>query len=290
MTHDRLSRTVAIDRHSVPTFFYGTAWKEGETERLTSQALSAGFRAIDTANQRRHYVEAGVGAAVAGAVARGTVTRAELFLQTKFTHVGGQDDRLPYDRRADPRSQVMQSFASSLEHLGTDYVDSYVLHGPTTRRGLAAEDREVWQAMTELHREGRTRLLGVSNVGLDQLELLCEVAGTAPAFVQNRCYASTGWDREIRRFCRSHAIRYQAFSLLTANGPALRDQRVVRPSRRIGATPEQVVFRFALDVGMLPLTGTSSAKHAAEDLRVYELPPLTDDEIDALDGFGAPSA
>lgn len=290
MAHDRLSRTVEIGRRSVPTFFYGTAWKEGETERLTSQALGVGFRAVDTANQRRHYVEAGVGAAVAAAVALGTVTRAELFLQTKFTHVDGQDERLPYDRDAEPQHQVMQSFASSLEHLGTDYVDSYVLHGPTTRRGLAAVDREVWQAMTALHQAGQARLLGVSNVGLDQLEALCAFAGTAPAFVQNRCYASTGWDRAIRRFCARHSIRYQAFSLLTANGTALRDARVVRVSRRLGATPEQVVFRFALDVGMLPLTGTSSEKHAAQDLGVYDLPPLTDAEIEALDAFGAPSA
>lgn len=183
----------------------------------------------------------------------------------------------------------MQSFASSLEHLGTDYVDSYVLHGPTTRRGLAAADRDVWQAMTELERAGRVRFLGVSNVGLDQLEALCELAGTAPAFVQNRCYASRGWDREIRRFSARHSIRYQAFSLLTANGAALRDPRVVRPARRIGATPEQVVFRFALDVGMLPLTGTSSEKHAVADLGVYDLPPLNDAEIEAIDGLGTPS-
>src|SRR5919106_6346039 len=114
---------------TVPRFIYGTAWKENETERLTRLALEAGYRGIDTANQRRHYFEAGVGAAVARAIADGLLQRADLFLQTKFTYVDGQDHRLPYDPNADIATQVRQSFASSLEHLQVDSIDSYVLHG-----------------------------------------------------------------------------------------------------------------------------------------------------------------
>ncbi|MEA3136298.1 MAG: hypothetical protein QOC71_579, partial [Thermoplasmata archaeon] len=107
---------------------YGTAWKEDATERLVGLALEAGFRGIDTANQRKHYHEAGVGAALRTAFADGVVARDELFLQTKFTHLGGQDHRLPYDPRAPVAKQVEQSFAKSLEHLGIDRLDSYVLH------------------------------------------------------------------------------------------------------------------------------------------------------------------
>jgi len=124
----------------IPTFIYGTAWKEERTSALTWLALRAGFRGIDTANQRKHYFEAGVGAALKDAVLAGEVSRAELFLQSKFTFLAGQDERLPYDRQARIADQVAQSFASSLVHLGTDYLDSYVLHGPSSRRGLQAAD------------------------------------------------------------------------------------------------------------------------------------------------------
>src|SRR5713101_6345162 len=122
------SRTLAIEGIHVPRFLYGTAWKEERTQRLTELALQQGFRGIDTANQRRHYHEAAVGQAVAAAIASGQVAREELFLQTKFTFRRGQDDRLPYDPDAPIAVQVAQSFASSLEHLGTPVIDSYVLH------------------------------------------------------------------------------------------------------------------------------------------------------------------
>lgn len=266
----------------LPRFMYGTAWKEERTERLTRLALEAGFRAIDTANQRKHYFEAGVGAAVGAAVAQGLVTRAELFLQTKFTFRDGQDHRLPYDARAGVEAQVAQSFESSLEHLGTDYVDSYVLHGPSVGRGLAAADRSAWHAMEELQRSGRTRYLGVSNVTLEQLELLLGVATVPPAFVQNRCYARTGWDRDVRALCRSHGIVYQGFSLLTANARELSRPALARVAARARCSPAQIVFRMAVGLGMLPLTGTSSAEHMRQDLAALEL-ALGPDELSVLE-------
>src|SRR5947207_12443995 len=110
----------------IPDFLYGTAWKEDRTTALTELALRTGFRGIDTANQRRHYFEAGVGQGLAAAYRAGMVERADLFLQTKFTSQPGQDHRLPYDPSADLATQVAQSLASSLEHLSTDPVDSYV--------------------------------------------------------------------------------------------------------------------------------------------------------------------
>src|SRR5262249_8771482 len=160
---------------------------------------------IDTANQRKHYVESGVGAALAGA----GVARGDLFLQTKFTYARGQDHRLPYHRGAKIGVQVRQSFESSLEHLGVDYLDSYAVHGPWSNDGWSAQDREAWSAMEELQRERRVTLLGVSNVSLEQLAMLCDEAKVAPAFVQNRCYARFGWDREVREFARPRGILYQ---------------------------------------------------------------------------------
>ena len=102
---------------SIPAFLYGTAWKEDRTATLTERALRAGFRGIDTANQRKHYFEAAVGEAVVAAINEGLVTRQEVFLQTKFTYQRGQDHRLPYDPQASLAAQVSQSLASSLEHL-----------------------------------------------------------------------------------------------------------------------------------------------------------------------------
>lgn len=245
---------------------YGTAWKEDDTRRLVGLALDAGFRAIDTANQRKHYHEVGVGEALAEAASSGIVRREDVFLQTKFTHLGGQDHRLPYDARARVATQVRQSFARSLEHLRTTTIDSYVLHGPSLRQGLAPEDLEAWHAMEEIHASGAIGCLGVSNVSRAQLELLLREARTPPAVVQNRCYASAGWDREIRALCRERGIVYQGFSLLTANRRELAHPDLQALAKRLELTPAQVVFQFALAVGMMPLTGTTDPKHMADDL------------------------
>jgi diketogulonate reductase-like aldo/keto reductase len=278
------SRQLEVAGVRAPSFLYGTAWKEDATERLTRLALEAGFRGIDTANQRRHYHEAGVGAGIAGALAARLVTRAELFIQTKFTSRGGQDHRLPYDPEADDATQVRQSFARSLEHLRVDSIDSYVLHGPSRRVGLAPSDLAVWGAMEELHAAGKARLIGVSNVGRDQLELLCARATTPPAFVQNRCFARTGWDREIRAFCRERGIVYQGFSLLTANLDELRTPAFAALVRRVGRSPAQVVFNFALAVGMQPLTGTTDPDHMREDLGAYDF-ELSREDVGALENI-----
>ena len=250
----------------LPTFLYGTAWKGDDTSHLVKHALEAGFRAIDTANQRKHYFEAGVGEALKEAFAQGLVRRRDLFLQTKFTFAHSQDHRLPYDRQAAPALQLRQSFESSLEHLGIESLDSYILHGPSQGEGLAPADVEVWHAMEEILAEGGTRFIGVSNISLEQLEQLCGHARTPPAFVQNRCFASTGWDRAIRGFCRRNGIVYQGFSLLTANLRELMSDGFRSLVQRVGGTIPQVVFRFARMLGMLPLTGTTDPAHMREDL------------------------
>lgn len=268
----------------MPDFLYGTAWKEDRTPALTELALRMGFRGIDTANQRRHYFEAGVGQGLAAAYRAGVVTRADLFLQTKFTDRHGQDHRLPYDPGADLAAQVAQSMASSLEHLGADHVDSYVLHGPASGSGWTDDDAEVWAAMAKERDAGRTRLLGVSNVSLRHLEQMTAAGAEAPAFVQNRCFARLGWDREVRAFCRDRGIVYQGFSLLTANPEVLRHPLVAGIAARAEATTAQVVFRFARAVGMLPLTGTSDAGHMTQDLASRDL-ALSADEVRAIESL-----
>lgn len=268
----------------VPDFLYGTAWKEDRTASLTERAIRAGFRGIDTANQRRHYYEAGVGEALAAVYRAGVVTRADLFLQTKYTYQRGQDHRLPYDPEATLAVQVTQSLASSLEHLGSDHVDSYVLHGPSSSYDWTEADGEVWEAMCQERAAGRTRLLGVSNVCLQQLEQMTAAHPEAPAFVQNRCFARMGWDRDVRLFCRERKIIYQGFSLLTANIEVLRHPLVTGLAARASATPAQVVFSFARAVGMLPLTGTSKVEHMQQDLASREL-TLSPEQVDAIESL-----
>ena len=282
-------RILSIEGVKVPRFLYGTAWKEDETQRLTELALRQGFRGIDTANQRRHYHEVAVGRALAASIASGLVTRDNLFLQTKFTFQRGQDQRLPYDPNAPIATQVEQSFASSLEHLGVAVIDSFVLHGPTQRAGLASADWEAWRAMEAIHDSGKARLLGVSNVSLDQVQQLCAKARVRPRFVQNRCFAVQGWDRRVRQFCSANGLVYQGFSLLTANREVLVHPDLVRIAKRHGRTVSQVVFRFAFDVGMMALTGTSDAGHMREDLEAFafRLEPEEVERVKSLFGDGA---
>jgi diketogulonate reductase-like aldo/keto reductase len=269
---------------TIPDFLYGTAWKEDRTAALTELALRNGFRAIDTANQRRHYNEAGVGEALTAAYHAGFVTRDDLFLQTKFTYQRGQDHRLPYDPAAALTVQVAQSMASSLDHLSTDHVDSYVLHGPSSNYDWTEDDAEVWEAMLKKRDAGRTRLLGVSNVSLSHLQQMAKARIELPKFVQNRCYARLGWDRAVRQFCVEYKIIYQGFSLLTANQEVLHDPRIARIAAAAKATSAQIIFAFARAIGMLPLTGTSNAEHMQQDLgsRSLTLNPQAVNEIENL--------
>jgi len=276
---------LSIDGVRVPRFLYGTAWKEDQTQRLVELALERGFRGIDTANQRKHYFEAAVGKAISGAIAMGQVVRSDLFLQTKFTFSPGQDHRLPYDPTAAIAVQVEQSFAISLEHLGVETIDSYVLHGPTQRFGLGAEDWEAWRAMEAIHDRGGTRLLGVSNVTLEQLQRLYQDARVRPRFVQNRCFAVQGWDHGVRQFCTANGIAYQGFSLLTANRHVLADAALQKIAQRHGRAVTQIIFRFALDAGMIPLTGTTDAGHMRADLDVFGF-QLSADEVKLIENMG----
>ena len=265
----------------IPTFMYGTAWKKEATKELVQLAVASGFTAIDTANQLIHYEEALVGGALQALEKQG-IKRGTLFLQTKFTSVDGQDHRTPYDASADLTTQVRQSFDRSLTHLCTEYVDSYVLHAPFQRRGLGEADWEVWAAMEGLYQSGKTKMIGISNVTAGQLTQLCEQANHKPMVVQNRCFAALGWDKEVREICQAHGIIYQGFSLLTANRAVLADPEIRAIAQRLGAGSAQIIFRFAMQIGMLPLTGTTSQRHMKEDLQAEQF-ALSTEEIQRIE-------
>ncbi|HVV68226.1 MAG TPA: aldo/keto reductase [Gammaproteobacteria bacterium] len=257
---------------------YGTAWKGAKTTGLVKQAVAAGFFAIDTANQPKHYSESLVGEALLQLQATG-VHRQQLFLQTKFTPVDGHDENIPYNPSEDYTTQVLTSFHSSLKHLHTDYLDSYLLHGPYVAVGLSDADWQVWQAIESLYDSGQAKLIGVSNVNIKQLELLTNHARIKPMVVQNRCFASYGWDKQVREFCCANDIIYQGFSLLTANLPVLESAAVSNLANHYNKTPAQVIFRFAQQLGILPLTGTTDLQHMREDLHLDNFTLTEEDKM-----------
>ena len=189
---------------------------------------------------------------------------------------------MPYDPVAPVVRQVEQSFDSSMSHLGVDIVDSYLLHAPSLPQGLAAADIEAWRAMETLHDAGRVRFLGVSNFAPDQLVSLLRAARVRPTFVQNRCYASRGWDSNVRAICIHEGMIYQGFSLLTANEQVVRSSLVHDIARRYQRTPAQVILRFALQLEIIALTGATNPQHMADDLAVYEF-TLTSAEVNAIE-------
>jgi diketogulonate reductase-like aldo/keto reductase len=252
----------------VPRLIYGTAWKKERTAEWVERALVAGVRGIDTACQPKHYDEPGVGRGVAAALARG-IARDQLYLQTKFTPIGGQDPRrVPYDVKASLPEQVRQSCQVSLANLQTSYLDCLVVHSP-----LSPFERtlQVWREFEALVERGVVRELGISNCyDLAQLEALHESARVKPLVVQNRFYAETGYDRGIRAFCRAQGLLYQSFWTLTANPQFLARANVRALAQRYGVTPAQLFLRGLTQIGIVPLTGTTSAQHLAEDLAIFD--------------------
>ena len=265
----------------VPMILYGTAWKKSDTAGLVRAAIRLGFRGIDSACQPKHYHEPGAGAGAA--CLHGSLAREDLYLQTKFTPVSGQDPaRIPYDPKAPLPDQVRQSFAVSLRNLQTDYLDGLLLHAPFPS---ARQTLEVWGAMEALVDIRGVRQLGISNCyQLGQLEALYDSARIKPAVVQNRFHAETGYDREIRSFCREHRLIYQSFWTLTANPQVLAHRVVSRLASKHRRTPAQILFRYLTQIGVVPLTGTRSETHMREDLDIFQfqLAELEREEMDAL--------
>src|SRR3954468_3156636 len=270
----------------LPSIMYGTAWKEDRTRALTLQAISTGFRAFDTANQRKHYVEEAVGAAIQDALSSGVVTREDLFIQTKFTYAGGQDHRMPYDPNSDACTQVRQSVLSSLQHLGVTHIDSYLLHGPSRRTGLGLVDLETWRAMENAVDENIVGSLGISNVHVDQLAALLSRAGIRPTFVQNRCFAAARWDQEVRTLCRAENIIYQGFALISGNRSLLQTPYVQSIAKRHGKTAEQLIYRFAIQLGIVPLAGTTIGAHMREALDALDF-TLSEEDMNILLSYAA---
>ena len=263
----------------MPRIIYGTAWKKEDTAAWVEQAIGLGFRGIDTACQPKHYNEAGVGAGLVNCYKSG-IKRSELYLQTKFTPLSGQDPaQVPYNAKASLSEQVAQSFQTSLVNLQTTYLDCLVLHSPLANQ---QHTQEVWQAMEHLFQNGGVKQLGISNCyDLQQFELLYDNATIKPAVIQNRFYAKTGYDCDIRDFCKQQRIIYQSFWTLTGNPDILAHATLQALATKYRRSAAQVFFRYLSQIGIIPLTGTTSATHMREDLAIFDF-ELAVDECAAI--------
>lgn len=259
-----------------PHLIYGTAWKKDRTTELVLKAWLAGFRAFDTACQPNHYREDGVGDALTE-LRRVGVRRDDFYLQTKFTPVHGQDPQtIPYDPKAELADQITQSFKVSLQNLKVEYLDVLILHSPISSM---EQTLEAWQGLELIQKVGGTRQLGISNCyDLNLLKELYRQAEIKPSIVQNRFYAKTGYDMEIRRWCREYNITYQSFWTLTANSRLLNHGDVKSLSDRLQKTPAQILFRYLHQKGVTPLTGTTNQQHMEEDLAITEFVLADEDE------------
>mmetsp|Transcript_13159 Transcript_13159/g.12733 ORF Transcript_13159/g.12733 Transcript_13159/m.12733 type:complete len:272 (+) Transcript_13159:167-982(+) len=151
-----------------PPFLYGTAWKKERTEELVDLAVRTGFRGIDTACQPKHYYEPGVGNALEKLIKAGVITRGDIFLQSKYTPIRGQDPNdVPYDENSSYEDQVITSYFKSLSNLKTDYLDSLVLHSPLSN---IEDTMKVWETFEKIKIQG-----GLLNIGQQSSQLFYRI-------------------------------------------------------------------------------------------------------------------
>ena len=273
----------------LPYIMYGTAWKKERTASLVSQAVESGFRFIDTACQPKHYNEAGVGEGWKQAATKLGLDRSDLFLQTKFTSLDGQDpDKIPYEELETLENQVKQSLAKSLENLQTDYIDSLVMHSPMRSH---EETLRVWRVFESFVKEGKVRQLGIANCYKEKEFLrLYEDAHIKPKVLQNRFYSQSGFDSQLRSLCDAYGITYQSFWTLTANREAIKIDEWKAMARRKNLTPQTLMYAYMMSLGHTPLSGTTDAFHMKEDVEIMMRfqngeEVLSEDEIETLSSF-----
>ncbi|KAF9050186.1 NADP-dependent oxidoreductase domain-containing protein [Panaeolus papilionaceus] len=245
---------------------YGTAWKKEQTTALVVAAICNGFKAIDTACQPKHYREDLVGAALLELKAKHNIKREDIFLQTKYTPIGGQDASkpLPYNPSDPISTQILTSHQTSLSNLHTTYIDSYLLHSPLP---TIEQTLEAWHTLMKLQDEGKVRMIGVSNT-YDVRILAALQKARKVQVVQNRWYEGNGWDHAVLNYCREHDIMYQSFWTLTGSPSLLSHPSLIRIASASNMTPAQVVYKLSQEADVTPLSGTTNQQHMIEDVAV----------------------
>ena len=266
----------------IPNMIYGTAWKKENTTNLVFEALKQGFKGIDTACQPKHYREDLVGLGLQKAYEIG-IKREDLFLQTKFTPIDGQDQtNMPYLESDEIEVQVEKSFETSKKNLKTDFINAYILHSHVYP---GSKLQKVWQKMEEFYDKKEVGALGISNCyDLDVLKYLYNNAKVKPTIVQNRFYAQSGYDKELRAFCKQYNITYESFWSLTANPNILASEILEDLAVKYQKGVAEIFYRFLNHINIVPLNGTTSTKHMIEDLKISGF-ELTNEEIKQISSF-----
>lgn len=263
----------------IPNMIYGTAWKKQQTADFVYEALKTGFKGIDTACQPKHYQEDLVGDGLQKALADG-LKREDLYLQTKFTPIDGQDrSNMPYKEDDTLEIQIQKSFAKSKENLKVDYIDSYILHSPIFP---GSKLLKAWDVMSSFYKNKEVGQLGISNCyDLDVLEYLYKKVDIKPSIVQNRFYAQTFYDTDIRIWCNEKGIIYESFWSLTANPHILSNEFVEYLATKYKKSTPLIFYKFLNQIGIVPLNGTTNKNHMLEDLKIDEF-RLLDSELDTI--------
>ncbi|KAF8864301.1 putative aldo-keto reductase [Acephala macrosclerotiorum] len=264
----------------IPKMVYGTAWKKDRSATLVYQALKAGFRAIDTAAQPRHYNEKGVAEGVAKAIEEGIVRREDLYIQTKFTPPSGQDpNNMPYNASHPIEQQIQTSIASSLSNftfLGQEepYIDCLVLHSPYRK----IEDTLLAWRTFESYVPSKIHSLGISNTTLPILQTLVQSSTIPPSVCQNRFYLDTRYEVPLRSYCREQGIIFQSFWTLTGNPQLVKSKPVMEMAEKLRGKREvdgddRALALYSLVLGLEGvsiLNGTTNQERMMRDLLTLE--------------------
>ncbi|GAA2091306.1 aldo/keto reductase [Kitasatospora saccharophila] len=229
-----------------------------ETTAAVAAALEAGYRSVDTAAVYGN--ERGVGKALAAS----GLPREELFVTTKLWNADQGHDA------------TLRAFDASLDRLGLEYVDLYLIHWPTPARDLYAES---WKAIERLAAEGRIRAAGVSNFQPAHLTRLIEAGGLVPAVNQVELHPGLQ-QAELRAFHAAHGIATEAWSPL-AQGAVLDDPAITAIAERTGKSPAQVVLRWHLQLGNLVIPKSVTPARIRQNLDVFDF-ALTDEDTAAI--------
>jgi 2,5-diketo-D-gluconate reductase A len=264
MTQPPVPRIQLNDGHSIPQLGFGVfKVHPKQTERIVTDALEVGYRHIDTA--RIYGNEAGVGRAIADS----GIPRQQLFVTTKLWN----DDQ--------GTQSVFDAFDASLERLGLDYVDLYLIHWPAP-----ANDRyvETWKAFERLRESGRTRSIGVSNFMVSHLERLFGETGTVPAVDQIELHPYHQ-QPETAAFAEEHGIAIEAWGPLgQGKYPLLELPEVTDAAAAHDVTPAQVVIRWHLQRGHIVFPKSNRRERMAENFDVFGF-ELSDAELNAITGL-----
>jgi 2,5-diketo-D-gluconate reductase A len=234
-----------------------------DTVEAVSTALQAGYRHIDTAQMYGNEREVGQ------AISKSGLDRGDIFVTTKLDN----GNHLPADAR--------RSFAASLDALGTDYVDLFLIHWPLPER-YGGDYVSTWQTLEEFYRDGRSRSIGVSNFQPHHLRRLHQYCEIPPAVDQVEMHPYLT-NEEVRAFCAEHQMAIEAWSPL-ARGRVLADPEVVSVARQVGKTPAQVVLRWHIDRGDIVFPKSVTPDRIRENIDIFDF-ELSPADIETLTGL-----